>query len=443
MKTFTSKTLLYVTVFLLFGWLNIHAADDGLITKQITITLNEAGTLPGKIGSTKKFKISNLKIVGKINGTDVAYLREMAGADFYGKPTDGKLEFLDLSDAQIVKGGDSYFYYNGTYYNTNNDIISGSFLDGCKNLTNITLPSNISSIGDYAFCNCSNLTDITLPPSVTSIGIYAFCNCKKITEFTIPFGISKIDNYTFAGCSGLANITIPSSISSINFLAFSGCCNLTAISIPTSVTEIGPYAFQNCSNLTSISIPTSITEIGDGAFEGCISLSKTNLPPHIKYIGFRLFSNCNSLINVNIPSTVTSIGEQAFYGCNSLTSIDIPANVTSIGEKAFWDCSSLTSVYVNWQNPISISNNIFSTVDNKCILYVPNGTYDNYWLSYWGDYFNNIVEYDATGIDNTTTSGDAKEMSRYSVNGQRLDKPAKGMNIVKYSDGSVKKVVVK
>ncbi len=57
-------------------------------------------------------------------------------------------------------------------------------------------------------------------------------------------------------------------------------------------------------------------------------------------------------------------------------------------------------------------------------------------------YFENIVEFDATGIDKVTTSTDAKEVSRYSVNGQRLSAPAKGLNIVKYSDGSVKKVAI-
>ena len=79
---------------------------------------------------------------------------------------------------------------------------------------------------------------------------------------------------------------------------------------------------------------------------------------------------------------------------------------------------------------------------SKCTLYVPQGTEQDYWLApVWGD-FGKIVEYDPTGIDKVTTSNDAKELSRYSVNGQRLSAPSKGLNIVKYSDGSVKKVVV-
>ena len=85
---------------------------------------------------------------------------------------------------------------------------------------------------------------------------------------------------------------------------------------------------------------------------------------------------------------------------------------------------------------------VFENCDaKKCTVYVPKGTYDDYWLSDFG-YFENIVEFEATGIDKTTTSTDVEEVVRYSVNGQRLSAPTKGLNIVKYSDGSVKKVAV-
>ena len=89
-----------------------------------------------------------------------------------------------------------------------------------------------------------------------------------------------------------------------------------------------------------------------------------------------------------------------------------------------------------------MGNDVFEGCDaKKCTVYVPKGTYDDYWLSEFG-YFENIVEFEATGINNVITSNDAKELSRYSVNGQRLSAPTKGLNIVKYSDGSVKKVAV-
>jgi hypothetical protein len=75
-------------------------------------------------------------------------------------------------------------------------------------------------------------------------------------------------------------------------------------------------------------------------------------------------------------------------------------------------------------------------------LYVPQGVCQDYMIAaVWGD-FKNIVEYDAAGIEDVANTTDLKEVSRYSVNGQQLTAPTKGVNIVKYSDGSVRKIAV-
>lgn len=122
MRNFTFKGLFLAGLFMVLGCLSIQAADDdGLITKQITIKLEKAGTLPNKIGSTKKFQITNLKIIGEINGTDLCFIREMAGSDREGWRTEGKLATLDLSGAKIVRGGG--IYYNSVNCYTSDDVI--------------------------------------------------------------------------------------------------------------------------------------------------------------------------------------------------------------------------------------------------------------------------------------------------------------------------------
>ena len=183
MRTFTFKSLFLTVLFVLLGSTAILAADDGLITTQVTIKLDEAGTLPNKISYDQKNLITNLKIVGEVNGTDWNYIREMAGRDFKGEKTDGKLSILDLSEAKIVAGGDAYARFSENYY-TSNDKLGDYAFYGCSGLTSLTIPSSVTSIGDKAFYSCWMLNSLTIPSSVTSIGDEAFYGCIRLTSLS-------------------------------------------------------------------------------------------------------------------------------------------------------------------------------------------------------------------------------------------------------------------
>ena len=393
MRTFTFKGLFLTAVFTLLGCLSIQAANEELITKQITIKLDKAGTLPDKIASSEMYKITNLKIIGEINGTDWKMIREMAGRDYNGNVTKGNISVLDLSEAKIVEGGESYYINGSGIYD---DQIGKCAFYGCSGLTSLTLPAGITEIGSSAFEGCSGLTSLTLPAGITWIGYEAFCGCSGLTSLTLPAGITEIRGRTFYGCSGLTSLTLPAGI-----------------------TSIGDCAFEDCSGLTSLNLPAGITKIGIGAFHGC-----------------------SGLTSLTLPASITKIDNSVFWGCSGLTSLTLPAGITSIGYDAFRGCSGLTSIYVYAEKVPGISYYAFKGVDaNKCTLYVPMGTYDDYRHSDFG-HFENIVEFEATGIDKTTISTDVEEVARYSVNGQRLSAPTKGLNIVKYSDGSLKKVAV-
>ena len=432
MRTITFKGLFLTAVFMLFGCLAIQAADDDLITKQITIKLDKAGTLPDRISSSKMYLITNLKIVGEVNGEDLWLIRKMAGCDASLKKTDGKLSILDLSDAKIVKSNDSYVW-DGGWQQGSNDELGNSVFKGCSVLTSVTIPSSVTVIGWNAFEGCSGLTSLIIPSSVTSIGRSAFSGCSGLTSLVIPSSVTSIGESVFEDCSGLTNLTIPSSVTSIGESAFKGCSGLTSLIIPSSVTSIGSYVFENCSGLTSITIPSSVTEIGGAAFKGCSSL--TNLY-------YKIDDEIETYLRYGHLYINVKCGIEYYLNDKKITSVAIPSTITKLGEYAFQNCRDLTSVYVSWQFPISTGSAFYGVDISKCTLYVPQGTEQDYWLAdVWGD-FGNIVEYDPTGIDRVTTSNDTKELSRYSVNGQRLSAPAKGLNIVKYSDGSVKKVAV-
>ena len=250
---------------------------------------------------------------------------------------------------------------------------------------------------------------------------------------TIPSGVTEIGSSAFKGCTGLTSLSLPSGVNEIGSSAFEDCSGLTSLSLPSGVTEIGSSAFSGCTGLTSLSLPSSITEIDSYAFKGCTGL---------KDVSFYINCDFDTYLTKGHPYIGVGCGIKYYLNDKEITSIVVPSSVTTLGKYAFQKCSNLQSVYVSWPTPISAYKTFSETNLGKCTLYVPQGTEQDYWLAnVWGD-FGNIVEYDPTGIDKVTTSTDAKELSRYSVNGQRLSAPAKGLNIVKYSDGSVKKVSV-
>ena len=280
--------------------------------------------------------------------------------------------------------------------------IGGYAFRECNNLSRVTIGNGITSVGSGAFDLCSQLTEvyydgnlsdwltITFNGNPLSNGAYLYCKGTLVTEVEIPSGITSIGEYAFDGCTSLTSVNIPDSITSIGMRAFSGCSRLTSVNIPDSVTSIGGGAFDGCTNLTSVNIPDSVTSIGGYAFYKCARLNSITIGNGVTSIGSDAFFGCNKLTDVyyngnvadwltitfdidpndgdysgnplsnganlyckgtlvtevEIPSGITSIREYALYGCTSLTSVNIPNSVTSIGDCAFYGCTSLTSVNI-------------------------------------------------------------------------------------------------
>ena len=138
----------------------------------------------------------------------------------------------------------------------------------------MTIPSSVTSLGNYCFSGCSGLTSITIPSSVTSLGNYCFSGCSGLTSITIPSSVTSLGSSCFNGCTSLTTITIPDSVTSLGSYCFYGCTSLTTITIPDSVTSLGSYCFNGCTSLTTITIPDSVTSLGSYCFYGCTKLSK-------------------------------------------------------------------------------------------------------------------------------------------------------------------------
>lgn len=157
--------------------------------------------------------------------------------------------------------------------------------------------------------------------------------------------------------------------------------------------EIG--GFEGCTNLESVTINNIVSTINSAAFKGCSKLKSFTVQGYGNKlaIGTSAFEGCSSLKQFDFPTTETTIGDRAFYGCSEFKYIHLYASTTAIGASAFAQCTHLACIFADMYTPIKIKQNVFEGVDKfACVLYVPEGKYQPYWLAdVWGD-FANIVD---------------------------------------------------
>ena len=199
----------------------------------------------------------------EIGGLYYVLFKDLTAAVMYDKYMSSD-NYSGLTTANIQS---SITTYNGKTYCVNK-IMNYAFWD-CTNLTSVTIPSSVTSIGEGAFSGCTNLTSIDIPNSVTSIGDYAFNDCTGLTSPVYNSHIfAKFGPSSYEGA-----YTIPEGIESIALGAFSFCTSLTSITIPNSVTRIGKEAFDQCYDLLSVTCEaTTPPELGQYAF------SSPNIP---------------------------------------------------------------------------------------------------------------------------------------------------------------------
>ncbi len=301
----------------------------------------------------------------------------------------GSIQTIDFAEG-ITHIGD-YLLYGGN----------------ARSLTEVKLPSTVTTIGSFAFHGCTALPEIDLHEGIVSLGERAFQNCDSLTELTIPKSMTSIGEFAFHGCDGLAELKLPDSVLTMGKQAFGDCIGLRTVTLPVDydfsedpfygtagvttihftfgqtgvmpdrvktsgetnycwntlesescrsiqtidfaegITHIGDYLLYGGSakSLTEVQLPSTLKTIGGYTFYGATALPDIDFPEGLVSLGDYAFYNCDSFsVLPRFPASLTTIGGHAFRDCDGFTEVSIPATVTAIGDYAFYDCDGMTEL---------------------------------------------------------------------------------------------------
>lgn len=271
--------------------------------------------------------------------------------------------------------------------------------DSCVNITSVTIPEGLKSLGKSTFNGCSglktvnyNAVDCSIRYSNYGYDYYytPFTECSEIKVVNIGEKVEKLYGSLFddsgiqiVNYNAVSAETIKSSYSDFEYESpFVICNSICEVNFGENVEYIPAFLFEDCTGITEITIPENVTSIGSDAFRGCYNISTLNfnainctsvggsfsytvdeydriLSPILKTINIGnkvknipayAFNVCSQVTDVALPESVETIGKCAFSHCAGITRLEIPKNVSFIGDQAFSYCESLETVKINAVN---------------------------------------------------------------------------------------------
>lgn len=299
----------------------------------------------------------------------------------------------------------SCLYLDTVYCQPGLQTIGKLTFDRCSSLRHVDIKEGLVTIGENAFSETGNLQAITLPNSLETIGLGAFLN-TGLLSLTIPANVSSIGQGAFASRITSAYSTYTSSDSIQSHFGWwyagkyesascgGGRLQVVKIAENSLLKTIQPYTFLGQDALHSIDWESSnIQRIGIAALAFCKSLKVPQFPKKLKTIDRYAFDACSSMDTLVLPPRLETIGGHAFKQCTSLDVIKISSSVRNINNYAFTGCSNVSRVYTYTVEPTNILQQTFSCW-HVASLYVPSTSYYNYYYNTQWSQFINLVEFD-------------------------------------------------
>ena len=368
---------------------------------------------------------------------------------------------------------------------------------GCTGLTSITIPNSVTEIGSAAFYDCTGLTSVTIGNSVTEIGVQAFYGCRGLTSVTIPNSVTSIGNYAFEDCTGLTSVCIGNSVTSIGDEAFYNCWGLrTIISLNTTPPVCAnSNSFYNYSSATlyvpkdsyakyfiddvwgqftnikkieilvsSITLNNSTIELDKG---NTATISATIAPSNATIKNIVWTSSNPQIATVDQSGKVTALtpgiatitamandGSNVSASCKvvvkevetkitlSQTEANLPVNdimtlsyeVIPLTTPVEWSTSNENVAYIKKNADNSVT--VLGMADGVAIITAKA-------LDGSGVSASCVVTVGVGGVEGVEMDNNAIEVARYDIHGRLLSEPTPGINIVKMSNGTTRKEIVK
>lgn len=322
---------------------------------------------------------------------------------------------------------------------------------------------------------CKYFGCIGLTSPVYNETLFAYMPTSYSGAYTIPDGIKEIIGNAFSGCSGINVVSIPISVTTIGKKAFNGCSSLTAVNISdiekwsqiifgdsgANPLFYAKHLYLNGEEVTKLNLANDISNY---AFAGCKGLTEVE----VKGVGTDVFKGCPNITSVKVDcgtvenwfadskdkvqtltlgESVTTINVNSFDGFSALKTVYLGSNVSTIGSKAFANCGKLDDVYCYAVRYPNVERNTFeNSYLDYVTLHVPAESLNQYKNhETWGR-FKAVVSLtgEEMGIEQLfMTNGTNSAPVIYDLNGHHVSSPKKGLNIIRMSDGAVRKVMVK
>ena len=325
-----------------------------------------------------------------------------------------------------------------------------------KGLVSILFPKSIKNVSFHAFENNQSVKHVTFTGNHITIPPFCFADCSNLESVIFPDSIEQLEEYTFRGCTNLKTVRMPlyCAVGRLGTQSFMGCEKLNGIIIPEGIKTIESECFSGCKSLKSVHLPMSLRSIQYRAFEGCEEMDELHIKSLYDYclIGFgwhgaplayahHLYLNGDKISHLVIPNGINKLKSGAFMGGHFETITISSEYNRPVLESSSLDCIGVTELFLDCAFLPSASIETFNDemYENTTLVILPNLSYC-YNYSPWHDFLHIRVSTDGV---NATETGKPEIVKWFTIDGTMFPSMKKGINIVKMSDGSIKKLIVK